>query len=129
MTYKDKIESYMTDLSLSYEEKGDNLWVVFGEETGLEKVIVSFEEPLLILRVNVMDVPSANREAFYEQLLRLNATDLSHGAYGIQGQGVILIATLEVDTLDLQEFRASLDALGLTLVQHYDILAKYRNTK
>ena len=129
MAYKDKIEGYLLDLSLSYEEKGENLWVVFGEETGLENVIITVEEPLVILRVNVMGIPSENRESFFEELLRLNGNDLAHGAYGIEGEGVVLIDTLEVDTLDLQEFQASLDALGLALVQHYATLMKYRKAK
>ena len=129
MAHREKIEGYLLDLSLSYQEKGDNIWVVFGEETGLENLIVMIEEPLLILRVKVMDAPAKNRERFFEELLRLNAADLAHGAYGLEGDSIILIDTLEVDTVDLKQFQASLDALGLALGQHYEKLAEYRKTQ
>ena len=128
MAHREKIEGYLLDLSLSYQEKGDNIWVVFGEETGLENLIVMIEEPLLILRVKVMEAPAKNRERFFEELLRLNAADLAHGAYGLEGDSIILIDTLEVDTVDLKQFQASLDALGLALGQHYEKLAEYRKT-
>ena len=39
---------------------------------------------------------------------------------------VILIDTLELETLDLEELRASFEAIGLALVQHYKLLGRYR---
>jgi len=42
---------------------------------------------------------------------------------------VILIDTLQYETMDLEEFQASLDAIGLALAQHYPILSKYRDKK
>ncbi|NJL73213.1 MAG: YbjN domain-containing protein [Candidatus Competibacteraceae bacterium] len=51
--------------------------------------------------------------------------DLVHGAYALEGDNVILIDTLEFETMDLEEFQASLDAVGLALAQHYPLLAKY----
>ncbi len=63
---------------------------------------------------------------FFEELLKLNATDLFHGSYGLDGDNVILIDTLEVETLDIEELQASIDAMGLALVQHYELLSRYR---
>ncbi|HUV08624.1 MAG TPA: hypothetical protein VMX75_12890 [Spirochaetia bacterium] len=126
MSYKEKIESFLVELSFSSEELGENIWAVSGEEKGMENVIVMIEEPLLIIRVKVMAVPKKEKTAFFEELLKLNATDLTHGAYGIEGDNIILIDTLEVDTLALKEFQASLDAISLALVQHYPLLEKYR---
>jgi hypothetical protein len=51
---------------------------------------------------------------------------LVHGAYALEGDHVILIDTLEVDTMDLEELRASFEAIGLALVQHYKVLGRYR---
>ncbi|HUX21184.1 MAG TPA: YbjN domain-containing protein, partial [Spirochaetia bacterium] len=83
-------------------------------------------EPLVTIRVIVMPAPEENREEFFETLLRLNATDLIHGAYGLSEESVVLIDTLQYATMDLEEFQASLDAIGLALAQHYPILSKYR---
>ncbi len=126
MAIKDKVEGYLVDLGLSYNEQGENIWIVYGEEKGLENFIVMIEYPLLVIRVNVMKAPDTDRLAFFEQLLKLNSTDLAHGGYGLDGNNVILVDTLEVETLDIEELQASIDAIGLALIQHYELLSSYR---
>ncbi|MBW8003464.1 MAG: YbjN domain-containing protein [Planctomycetes bacterium] len=126
MKGKDKIESYMVDLSLACEEVKENAWLINDEEKGLRNLMVMLSDPLVVIRVKVMDLPDGNREAFFEKLLRLNAEDLLHGAYALEGENVILIDTLELETMDFEEFRASLEAMGLALVQHYKVLSGYR---
>jgi hypothetical protein len=96
-------------------------------DRGLESVVVILEAPLVIVRCKVMNVPKENKEGFFEELLRLNAQDLLHGAYAIEGNDVILIDTLEIENLDRDEIVATLDALGLALSQHYRLLSKYRS--
>ena len=49
-----------------------------------------------------------------------------HGAYAVDGNNVIIIDTLEADAMDLEEFEASIDAIGLALAQHYRVLSRYR---
>jgi hypothetical protein len=126
MAIKEKVESFLVDLGLSYSEQGENIWTVYGEEKGLENFIVMVEYPLLVVRVNVMKAPESNQCALFEELLKLNATDLVHGGYGLDGENIILIDTLEVEALDIEELQASIDAMGLALVQHYELLSKYR---
>jgi len=48
------------------------------------------------------------------------------GAYGLEGEKVVIIDTMEYETLDYVEFRATLDAISLSLTQHYPILSVYR---
>jgi hypothetical protein len=120
------VERYLLNLDLTYEELADRTYIIHEPEKGLENVAVMLDEPLVIIQVKVMDAPSVNREAFFQQLLTLNATDLIHGAYGLNGNEVILIDTLRSATLDLEEFQGSLDAIGLALSQHYRILAAFR---
>jgi hypothetical protein len=100
--------------------------VVSDAERGLQNLVIALTDSLVVMRMNVMSVPAANREKFYGELLRLNATDLVHGAYGIEGQNVILIDTLEADGMGLEEFEASVDAIGLAIAQHYRVLSSYR---
>ena len=73
-----------------------------------------------------MDTPKKNVLEFYTRLLELNATDLLHGAYALENGKITLIDTLEYDTMDYGEFRATLDAFSLALTQHYPILSPYR---
>lgn len=121
-----KIENFLLSLSLTYEEVDDQTWVIDDDERGLENVVVMLADPVVIIRVKVMAVPAARREQFFEQLLRLNQSDMIHGAYALEGDDVILLNTLVRETLDLEEFQATLDAIGLALAQHYRMLAKYR---
>jgi hypothetical protein len=123
---EDKVRSFLLDLGLSYEEVGDGTFLINDEEKGLKNLVTMVSEPLVIVRVKVMDTPEKDRESLYEELLRLNAEDLVHGAYALEGDHVILIDTLELATLDLEELRASFEAIGLALVQHYKLLGRYR---
>ena len=128
MQLREKLERYMLDLDLSFEEQGDNVWIVFGTEKGMGNIVVVLAEPIVIIRTKVMDVPSSQKAVLCETLLRLNATDVIHGAYALEGDSVILMNTLVADTMDIEEFQATLDAIGLALVQHYKILGKYRSS-
>ena len=125
---KEKLESFFINLQLSYEEVGENMWLISDDENNLGYVVVYAEEELVTLRAKVMQIPSKNREAFFEELLRLNA-EMVHGAYAIEEESVILIDSLVAPTMDLEEFQASLDSTGLALAQHYPRLAKYRDKK
>jgi hypothetical protein len=124
---EDKVRSYLLDIGLSYEEVGDGTFLINDEEKGLKNIVAMVSEPLVIVRVKVMETPDGDRESLYEELLRLNAEDLVHGAYALEGDHVILIDTLELATLDLEELRASFEAIGLALVQHYKLLGRYRD--
>jgi hypothetical protein len=126
MLNKEKLESFFVELNLSYEEKKKNVWVLFGEDKGLENVIIMLEDPIVIIRVKVMDMPKENQCALYEEILRLNATDMIHGAYALEGNSVILINTLLAATMDIEELQASIDAIGLALAQHYEKLSGFR---
>ena len=126
MIESEKIEGYMLSLSLTYETVADGTWLISDDEKGLENVLVILADPVVIVRVNVMHIPARQREEFFEQLLRLNQSDMIHGAYALEGDEVILINTLVGATLDVEEFQATLDAIGLALAQHYQTLAGYR---
>ena len=123
---ENKVEQYLIDLKYSYQEVKPNFWLLDDVEHGLEGVAVMYADPLVIIEVQVMDAPRQKREEFFVKLLELNASDMTHGAYGLDGDKVIIINTLEHDTMDFSEFQASLDAISLALTQHYPILSVYR---
>jgi preprotein translocase subunit SecA len=126
MDIKEKLEGYFIELSIPFDNKEENLWIITDEDKGFENVIVALDDQVVTITVKVMSIPSAGKEAFYENLLKLNATDMIHGAYAIEGDNVMIVDTLEGPTMDLEELQASLDAISLALSQHYPVLAKYR---
>jgi hypothetical protein len=121
-----KIERFLINLGLTFEEVDENTWIINDEKSGLEQILVFLEEPLIIIRINVTTLPDRNNEEFYKTLLILNANDLVHGAYAISDNEVILIDTLQYETIDIEEFQASLDSIGLAMIEHYPILSKFR---
>ena len=123
---KTRIESYLINLSLTYEEAGNDVWIINDEDKGLANVVVFAEDPLVTIRTKVMTIPSGERAVFFEELLRLNA-DMVYGAYAIDEEDVILVETFELSTLDYEEFQAALDAIGLALAQHYPQLSQFRD--
>jgi hypothetical protein len=122
-----KIEDYLISLGVSYEEPQSGTWLVEDPSKGLPSIVVSFAEPVVILSAKAMRVPSKNREAFFLELLKLNYSGLIHGAYAVDGEDVVLMDTLEYETLDKEEFEASLDAIGFALSEHYPLLSRYMN--
>jgi hypothetical protein len=126
MVNRQKALSYLVDLGLSFEEVDANTWLLTDEDKGLKNIVVLVSEPLVILRVKVMELPKRDCTSLYERLLRLNAEDLLHGAYALEGEHVILIDTLQIESMDLEDLRASIEAMGLALAQHYKILSEYR---
>ena len=121
---ENKVEQYLIDLKFAYRKLKPNIWLLDeGENEGL---MVMHADPLVIIRVQLMSIPSKNKQELFAKLLELNASDMIRGAYGLEGDKVVITDTFEYETLDYSEFRAALDAIGLALVQHYPILSVYR---
>ncbi len=129
MTSREKIESYLVKSSLTFEETGPASWVVRDRDKGIENLVIMLVDSLVVMRITVMSLPPTRRDALFEEMLRLNATDMVHGAYALDGSDVIIIDTLEADGMGAEEFQASVDAIGLALAQHYRVLSKYRAKK
>jgi len=129
MITKDDLQSFIDRLeggSADVKEVEPGIWVVRTPQ-GAE-VVVSYSPPVVILRVRVMEPPgdAGRRGGLFRQLLELNARDLVHGSYGLEGEHVVLTDTLELENLDYSEFEASFDSLTLALASHLGALAPYR---
>jgi hypothetical protein len=127
MVAKDKLEGYFIKLGLTYQQIADDTWVVTDDDAGVHQVVVMVDDPIVVVRVTVMPLPSKNREPFFETVLRMNGSDLVHIAYAVEGEHLILSNSFLLDTLDLEELQAAIDEIGMALIQHYSILSKYRN--
>ena len=126
MSEINKVEQYLIDLRYSYQEVKQGLWLLDDKEHDLEGIAVMYADPLVLIEVQVMNVPQNDREAFFSKLLELNANEMTHGAYGLQGDKVVIIESMEYDTMDFSEFRAALDGISLALNQHFPVLSVYR---
>lgn len=124
MVTREDVESYLIRMDADFDEVDDGMFLVRTENEGAP-IVVHHSEPLLLVRMKVMDLPGDGRTAgadnlapLYETLLRLNAADVVHGAYGIEEGELILCDTLQLGTLDFEELRASLESIQLAATTH-----------
>ena len=119
------IESYIIKMELNYEALRPGMWLVRGAP-GIESFVISLGGPVVVFRIKVMEIPAAHREELFRTLLELNATDMIHGSYGIEGDSIVLVDCLELENLDFNEFQATFDDMTMAIANHYQKLARFR---
>jgi hypothetical protein len=129
MINKEDIESFLDRIdsgTAAVSELKTGTWVV--KTVAGAEVVVHYAPPVVILRVTVMHLPANGTRSceLCRELLELNARDLVHGAYGLEGDRVVLTDTLELENLDFNEFEASFDSITLAVASHLGALAPYR---
>jgi len=114
MVSREDLESFLIRMDLDYEEVDEGMFLTRGENSGMP-VVVHYADALLLIRMKVMDMPKDNESSkdLYRTLLELNATEIVHGAYGIEDGDLILSDTLELETLDFLELQASMESIEL----------------
>jgi hypothetical protein len=123
MATRDDIEHYIIQTEYPFESIQANMWII----RNTANVVITYEPPLLLFRMKIMETPNGRREDFFKSLLELNASYMVHGAYAVEGENVVLIDTLQSEHLDFNEFQASLDALLLASTQDYQKLKAFRD--
>jgi hypothetical protein len=121
MVTRDDLESYLIRMDLEYDEVDPGMFLVRGRYSGTP-VVVHHADALLLIRMKLMDLPEGKdgRLELYRTLLELNASDVVHGAYGIEEGELIISDTLELETLDFHELRASMESMELAATSHMD---------
>ena len=123
MATHDDIEHYIIQTEYPFESIQANMWII----RNTANIVITYEPPLLLFRMKIMEIPKGRREEFFKTLLELNASHMVHGAYAVEGENVVLIDTLQSEHLDFNEFQASFDALLLASTQDYQRLKAFRD--
>ncbi len=121
MVTREDLESYLLRMDLEYEEVDPGMFLVHGRNSGLS-MVVHHADGLLLIRMKLMDLPGSENGKIdlYRTLLELNASDVVHGAYGIEEGELIMSDTLELETLDFHELRASMESMELAAMGHME---------
>lgn len=135
MVNKEDIERFLDRLSAdqgaTYSEVEPGLFIVKPSGELDFGVVVHFSPPVAVLRVKVMQLPT-DRESLAtlsRRLLELNATDLVHGAYGIEEDSIVMTEALELSHLDYEEFLAAYESITVALASHLRELGSYREAQ
>jgi hypothetical protein len=121
MVTREDLESFLIRMDLDYEEVDEGMFLIRGKNSGLP-MVVHYADNLLLIRMKLLDMPVDGEDVteLYRMLLELNATDLVHGAYGIEDGELILSDTLELETLDFLELQASMESIEIAAATHMD---------
>lgn len=127
MVTREDVEGFLVRMELPFQEIEEGLWVI-GEDKHSAPVFLNYTPPLLLVRVEVMDAPEDEelRNGLFRELLELNATDMVHGAYGLDENEIVMTDTLQLADLDFSELQGSLESIMLALRGHYETLLLYR---
>ena len=134
MLTKDDVESFLIRLSATgatYSEVEPGFWIVRPSPESDLSLAVNFSPPVLLLRIDVMTLPddATQTATLTHRLLELNASDLLHGAYGIQNKQIVLTEALELSALDFEEFLASYESMTLALASHLREFGSFREAR
>jgi len=121
MVTREDLESFLMRMDLEYREVEPGMFLVQGRNSGLA-MVVHHAESVLLIRLKLMDIPTPEdgKVELYRTLLELNASDVVHGAYGIEENELIISDTLELETLDFHELRASMESIELAAMSHME---------
>jgi len=122
MLTREDLESYLLRMEdLETEELEEGMYLV-RSRAGASPVVINYSPPLLLLRLKVIDLPEAGAGDvdLFRTLLELNATDVVHGAYGLEQRELILTDTLELETLDFLELQSSIESMQLAASGHME---------
>ncbi|RVU48771.1 hypothetical protein EA187_04890 [Lujinxingia sediminis] len=123
MVTNDKIENFIIEHGLPFEQVQEGLWLIHDEIDYIDNIVVYHTPPVITFRVKLMDAPEkATRDALFKRLLELNATSMVAGAYGLEDDAVVIVDTLQSENLDHNEFQATIDALAIAVREHYEEL-------
>ncbi len=127
MITREDLEGWLIRTGADVEEVDDGMWLVRSPEQSGVPVVAHFSPPVLLLRLKIMDLPpdvdDTRLVGLYRRLLVLNATDIVHGSYGIEGHDVVLSDAMELETLDFHELRSSYESLLFAASSHMQGLA------
>src|SRR3954447_15009780 len=122
MKSAEDVESYLLRIGVAHETVHPGFWLV---KTDGPPLAVSLAGPVLAFRLKVMELPRTGREELYRTLLDLNTTEMVHGAFGLEGDTVVVVHALQLENLDLNEFQAVVDDMSMAVAKHHTKLARF----
>lgn len=125
--YFNQVRDYLLELSMtiSHSDESEGIFLVKKESDGINNLILSVADPILIFEHFVFNLPSANEEIAIE-LLKKNR-DIVHGAFVLDETGtkVIFRDTLQLENLDLNELEGTIDSLSMLFSEYSNQIIKF----
>lgn len=126
MPIADELCSYLSQMHVAYDLVREGTWKV-GSDHELGDLWITLVAQAVLFRGRLMPVPRDGRkkEELFRCLLELNAVEMCHGAYGIEGDWVVVSETMSVENFAYEQFANIVEELHLALATHRRRLGKY----
>jgi Putative bacterial sensory transduction regulator len=113
------VEALLLRLERRFERQADETILVH-LSAGQPPAALRLGEPLLVAQVVIGAIPEgdARQARLFRRLLELNASELAHAAYAIVAGEILLVAALDLLTLDPSELESTLSDFDLALGGH-----------
>lgn len=117
------VESFLLQLNRRFE-LDHGTYLVASSVERMPPIAIRVDPPIVEVRVAIGRIPESKEHQveLFRQLLKYNATDLMHAAYGIDDSTIVLSSALPLDNLDLNELEATLSDVDLALARHVHAL-------
>jgi hypothetical protein len=126
MITNDQIEAYLIETGVPFERVKEGFWLIHDDYDAVDNIVVVHKPPVITFRVKLFDLPEGGpQNELMAHLLKLNATDMIAGAYGLENRAVVVTDSLQSENLDYNEFQASVDAIAFAVREHYDELKRF----
>ena len=123
-----KVKDYLYELgyTISREDKENELVVISDERMGINNLIIDCEAPIIVFEQFIFKLKDKNNPQVLLRLLQMNR-DLVHGAFVVDdsGERVLFRDTLQLENLDLNEIKGSIDSLSIAMVEFMDELLEF----
>jgi hypothetical protein len=120
MATKADIESYLIQAGLESDEIEEGTWVIRGQAAHVPDVVLRVDEPIVVYRMRVIDLPESDLAPFMRKLLVLNAREMLHASFGLEDDVVVLGGAHQLENLDFNEFQAMLDDMYVAINRHFE---------
>lgn len=128
MVTNDRIEEYLFNGDYPYELIGEGVWLVQDVEDHIDNIVIAHTPPVLTFRVKFASLANVEeKERLFHHLLKLNSTMVA-GAYGIEGDNIVITDSLQSENLDSNEFFASIEGITYSLREHFEGLRAFVST-
>jgi len=115
-----KVQEILLDLdyNIVLTDAEDQVFVIEKQEEGINNLVISCDDPIVIIEQFLFEVKNESVELFKSLLMKNR--DIIHGAFVIDesGKGVIFRDTLQLANLDRNELEGSINALSVLLSEY-----------
>lgn len=119
VTSPEDVEALLTRLDRRFERLEDGT-VLVRVAANQPPAAIRLSAPVLVLQVEFGSIPTdpEKQRKMFRRVLELNGSDLLHAAYAITSDTLVLMAALELVSLDPNELEAVLSDFDLALAEH-----------